>query len=122
MFKADCNSRRSYEEEAYGMLDDWRLSMPRRPSESCPTCAEGSQEVDDLKLEGQQLKAEVVELKAEVERLKAEVVELKYVRTLLEARAQKPPPAHDTAVSADDTKDAVHIAVPEDEEDISHDG
>ena len=66
------------------MLDEWRLSMPCRPSKerfwSCPTCAEGhqdpkptttdtaesaSQEVDDLKLEVQQLKAEVVELKDE---------------------------------------------------------
>ena len=72
------------EDEACRMLDEWRLSMPCRPSKerfwSCPTCAEGhqdpkptttdtaesaSQEVDDLKLEVQQLKAEVVELKDE---------------------------------------------------------
>ncbi|MDA8584320.1 septum formation initiator family protein, partial [bacterium] len=83
-------------DEACRMLEEWRLSMPCRPSEerfwSCPTCAEehqdpkptttdtaesASQEVDDVKLRIQQLKAEVVELKAEVERLKAEVVELK---------------------------------------------
>ena len=115
MFKADCNSRRSYEEEAYAMLDDWRPSMPREPSKecfwSCPTCAEGhqdpkpttmdtaesaSQEVDDLKLEVQQLQAEVVELKAEGERLKAEVVELKDEDTKQTTKAR---PGHTIVVA-----------------------
>ena len=91
------------EDEAYGMLDEWRLAMPRRHSKfrnwSCPSCrgywtepepttadAAGSAATDTagsadatatsldvLKLEVQQLKAEVVELKAEVIELKAEV-------------------------------------------------
>ena len=77
------------EDEACRMLDEWRLSMPCRPSKerfwSCPTCAEGHQDpkptttdtAESASQEVQQLKAEVVELKAEVERLKAEVVELK---------------------------------------------
>ena len=92
---------------------------------------------DALKLEVVELKAEVVELKAEVERLRGEVHEhyahvrereeailaraLQMVRRQV-AAAQKPPPAHDTLVSADDTKDAVDIAVPGDAEEISHDG
>ena len=98
------------EDEACRMLDEWRLSMPCRPSKerfwSCPTCAEGhqdpkptttdtaesaSQEVDDLKLEVQQLKAEVVELKAEVERLKAEVVELQDEDTKQTTKARHGP-------------------------------
>ena len=91
------------EDEAYGMLDEWRLSMPRRHSKfrnwSCPSCrgywdepeptttdAAGSAATDTagsadatatsldvLKLEVQQLKEEVVELKAKVIELKAEV-------------------------------------------------
>ena len=95
---------------------------------------------DALQLEVVALKAEVVELKAEVERLKAEAHEhvayqaahdeeilaraLQMVRREVTA-AQKPPPAipaADIPVSADDTRDAVDIAVPEDAEDISHDG
>ena len=161
------------EEEAYGMLDEWRLSMKGRQSKnrnwSCPSCrtwwdeeptttetaetaatdAAGSAgqladaadaaatPFDALKLEVVELKAEVVELKAEVERLRGEVHEhyahvrereevilaraLQMVRRQV-AAAQKPPPAHDIPVSADDTKDAVDIAVPGDAEEISHDG
>ena len=91
------------EEEAYGMLHEWRLSMPRRKYHqrnwSCPCCAKWWQDttptatdtagsagepaakrailLPNVRQEVQQLKAEIVELKAEVERLNAEVVELK---------------------------------------------
>ena len=91
------------EDEASGMLDEWRLSMQGRPSKfrywSCPSCrgywteqeptttdAAGSAATDTagstdatatsldvLMLEVQQLKEEVVELKAKVIELKAEV-------------------------------------------------
>ena len=110
------------------MLDEWRLSMPCRPSKerfwSCPTCAEGhqdpkptttdtaesaSQEVDDLKLEVQQLKAEVVELKAEVERLKAEVVELKDEDTKQTTKA-RPGPTIVVAFTEDEAKEMRDIA------------
>ena len=96
------------EDEAYGMLEEWRLSMPNKQDRyrffSWPICAEWYE--DDMKeattataeaasqlapttatttdtaesasQEVQQLKAEVVELKAEIERLKPEVVELKF--------------------------------------------
>ena len=91
------------EDEAYGMLDEWRLSMPCRPSKerfwSCPTCAEGHQDpkptttdtAESASQEVQQLKAEVVELKAEVERLKAEVVELKDEDTKQTTKARPGP-------------------------------
>ena len=65
------------EEEAYGMLGGWQLSMPQllrshlRCNWSCPKC------VDEYWNERDQLKAEVVQLKAEVEWLKAAFVELK---------------------------------------------
>ena len=163
------------EDEAYAMLKEWRLSMPReqynRRNWSCPKCVDGywkerdqrrsgtagsastdtagsagqladatdaaATPFDALKLEVVELKAEVVELKAEVERLRWEVHghyahvrerdEVILARALQMVRrqvaaAQKPPPAHDTPVSADDTKDAVDIAVPGDAEEISHDG
>ena len=84
------------EEEAYGMLHEWRLSMPRRKYHqrnwSCPRCAEWWQEttptatdtagsagqpaakrailLPNLRQEVQQLKAEVVQLKAEVDKWK----------------------------------------------------
>ena len=83
------------EDEAYAMLEEWRLSMPRekylRRNWSCPKCVDeywkerdqrrsdtaGSAATDTpfdaLKLEVVELKAEVVELKAEVERLRGEV-------------------------------------------------
>ena len=95
------------EEEAFGMLHEWRLSMPNRKYQhrnwSCPRCAEYWQDTtptatdtaeaasqlapttatrtdtaESASEEVQQLKAEVVELKAEIERLKADVVELKF--------------------------------------------
>ena len=141
------------------MLEEWRLSMPRKKYNcrnwSCPKCVDeywneqdqrrsdtaGSAATDTpfdaLKLEVVELKAEVAELKTEVEKLGwkvhrhyAHVRErdeeilaraLQMVRRQV-AAAQKPPPAHDTLVSADDTKDAVDIAVPGDAEEISHDG
>ena len=91
------------EEEAFGMLNEWRLSMRGRAKEarnwSCPKCAEYWQDptptttdtagsagqiadaadaaatpFDALKLEVVELKAEVVELKAEVERLRCEIL------------------------------------------------
>ena len=70
------------EDEACRMLDEWRLSMPCRPSKerfwSCPTCAEGHQDpkptttdtAESASEEVRQLKAEVVELKAEVDKWK----------------------------------------------------
>ena len=86
----------SNEEEAYGMLHEWRLSMPRRKYHqrnwSCPRCAEWWQDttptatdtagsagqpaakrailLPNLRQEVQHLKAEVVELKAEVDKWK----------------------------------------------------
>ena len=73
------------EEEAYGMLDEWRLSMPKMPSKyraqyfketketTTSTCESAGQLAhaaatlfDGLKAEVQQLEAEVVGLKAEV--------------------------------------------------------
>ena len=91
------------ENEAYGMLHEWRLSMPRRKYHqrnwSRPRCAELWQDTTptatdaagsagqpaakrailrpNLRWGVQQLKAEVVELKAEIRILKAEIVELK---------------------------------------------
>ncbi|MDA8584341.1 hypothetical protein N9L68_08890 [bacterium] len=116
------------EEDAYGMLDEWRLLMPSKPIKlcfwSCPTCAEGHQdpkptttdtaesarqEVDDLKLEVQQLKAEVVELKAEVERLKAEAVELKDEDTKQTTKA-RPGPTIVVAFTEDEAKEMRDIA------------
>ena len=69
------------EEEAYGMLGGWQLSMPQLPRShlrrnwSCPKC------VDEYWNERDQLKAEVVQLKAEVAWLKAAFVELKCADT-----------------------------------------
>ena len=91
------------EDEAYGMLDEWRLSMPRRQSKnrnwSCPRCrtwwdeeptttetaetaatdAAGSagQLADAAAASFDALQLEVVALKAEVVELKAEVERLK---------------------------------------------
>ena len=85
-----------HEEEAYGMLHEWRLSMPRRKYHqrnwSRPRCAEWWQGTTptatdaagsagqpaakrailqpNLRWEVQQLKAEVVEVKAEVDKWK----------------------------------------------------
>ena len=94
--------------EAYGMLKEWRLSMPNRQEKyrfwACPICKEWYEDdkkeattdtaeaasqlapttatttdtAESASQEVQQLKAEVVELKAEIERLKADVVELKF--------------------------------------------
>ena len=84
------------EEEAYGMLHEWRLSMPRRKYHqrnwSCPCCAKWWQDttptatdtagsagepaakrailLPSVRKEVQQLKAEIVELKAEVDKWK----------------------------------------------------
>ena len=84
------------EEDAYGMLNEWRLSMPGRRSQkrnwSCPTCAEYWQDttptatdtagsagelaakrailLPNVRQEVWQLKAEIVELKAEVDKWK----------------------------------------------------
>ena len=92
------------EDEAYGMLDEWRLSMPRRHSKfrnwSCPACREywdepeptttdtagtaatntAATSFDALKAAATSfdaLELEVVALKAEVVDLKAEVERLK---------------------------------------------
>ena len=86
-------------EEAYGMLEKWRLDSDERQAHwSCPACCEywdgrerattdtagtaatntTTTSFDARELEVVALKAEVGELKAEIERLKAEVVELKY--------------------------------------------
>ena len=85
-----------HEEEAYGMLHEWRLSMPRRKYHqrnwSCPRCAEwwpdrtptgtdaagsaGQPAAKRINLQGnerwqvEELKAEVIELKAEVDKWK----------------------------------------------------
>ena len=96
------------EDEAYGMLEKWRLSIPKRQEKyrfwACPICKEWYEDdkieattdtaesasqlapttatttdtAESASQEVQQLKAEVVELKAEIERLKAEVVQLKF--------------------------------------------
>ena len=84
------------EEEAYGMLHEWRLSMPRRKYHqrnwSCPRCAKWWQDttptathttgsagepaakrailLPSVRKEVQQLKTEIVELKAEVDKWK----------------------------------------------------
>ena len=84
------------EEEAYGMLHEWRLSMPRRQYHqrnwSCPCCAKWWQNttptatdtagsagepaakraklLPNVRQEVRQLKAEIVELKAEVDKWK----------------------------------------------------
>ena len=84
------------EEEAYGMLHEWRLSMPRRKYHqrnwSCPCCAKWWQDttptatdtagsagepaakrailLPNVRQEVWQLKAEIVELKAEVDKWK----------------------------------------------------
>ena len=105
------------EEEAYGMLHEWRLSMPRRQYHqrnwSCPCCAKWWQDttptatdtagsagepaakraklLPNVRQEVWQLKAEIVELKAEVERLNAEVVELKDVDTKQTTKARPGP-------------------------------
>ena len=83
------------EEEAYGMLHEWRLSMPRRKYHqrtwSCPCCAKWWQDTtptatDAAGSAGQlaahaaapssdALRSEVEQLKAEVETLKAEVLQ-----------------------------------------------
>ena len=87
------------EEEAYGMLDGWRLSIPGKPSKlrfwSCPTYAEYWQDpkpkttdtietagtLDTVETAGQLVHAaalvfatDVVRLNAEIERPKAEIV------------------------------------------------
>ena len=94
------------EDEAYGMLDEWRLSMPRRQSKnrkwSCPSCrtwwdeeptttetaetaatdAAGSAgQLADQRMQRASfdaLQLEVVALKAEVVELKAEVERLRW--------------------------------------------
>ena len=84
------------EEKAYGMLHEWRLSMPRRKYHqrnwSCPRCAKWWQDttptatdtagsagepaakrailLPNVRQEVWQLKAEIVELKAEVDKWK----------------------------------------------------
>ena len=91
------------EEQAYGMLHAWRLSVPGKQYSqrnwSCTSCAKWYANSDDgdngeetaatttttatsgsVSQGVQQLKAEVVELKAEIERLEAEVAELKFGR------------------------------------------
>ena len=77
------------EEEAYGMLHEWRLSMPRRKYQqrnwSCPRCAEWWQgttptATDTLGSAGQPAAKRAIllpNLRNEVQQLKAEVVEMK---------------------------------------------
>ena len=77
------------EEEAYGMLHEWRLSMPRRKYHqrnwSCPRCAEWWQDTtptatDTAGSAGQPAAKRAIllpNLRQEVEQLKVEVVQLK---------------------------------------------
>ena len=90
------------EDEAYGMLEEWRLSMPKRQEKyrfwACPICKEWYKEdkketttdtaeaassqlahaaVTAAAAEVDDLKSEVQQLKAEINGLKAEVGELK---------------------------------------------
>ena len=138
------------EEEAYGMLGGWRLSMPQLPRShlrrnwSCPNCVDeywnerdqrrsdtaGSAATDTpfdaLNLDVVELKAEVVELKAEVERLRGEVhghyahVRAKDEEMLARAFQMVRREIRRGAVP-DDNPDAVDIAVPEEGEETSHD-
>ena len=131
------------------MLEEWRLSMPRkkynRRNWSCPKCVDeywnerdqrrsdtaGSAAThtpfDALKLEVVELKAEAVELKAEVERLRGEVhghcahVRERDEEILARALQMVREKIGQRAVP-DDTGDAVDIAVPEEAEETSHDG
>ena len=96
------------EDSAYGMLEEWRLSVPNKQEEyrfwACPICkrwyeddkkeattatAEAASQLlpttatttdtaESASQDVQQLKADVVELNAEIDRLKADVVELKF--------------------------------------------
>ena len=97
------------EEEAYGMLGGWQLSMPQLPRShlrrnwSCPKC------VDEYWNERDQLKAEVVELKAEVEWLKAAFVELKCADTKQTTDA-RPGPTIVVAFTEDEAKEMRDIA------------
>ena len=97
------------EEEAYGMLGGWQLSMPQLPRShlrrnwSCPKC------VDEYWNERDQLKAEVVQLKAEVEWLKAAFVELKCADTKQTTDA-RPGPTIVVAFTEDEAKEMRDIA------------
>ena len=131
------------------MLEEWRLSMPRKKSNrrnwSCPKCVDeywkerdqrrsdtaGSAATDTpldaLKLEVVELKAEVVELKAEVERLRGEVHgHYAHARErdqeILDRASQMVRREIRRRAVPDDTRDAVDIAVPEESEETSHDG
>ena len=97
------------EEEAYGMLGGWQLSMPQLPRShlrrnwSCPKC------VDEYWNERDQLKAEVVQLKAEVEWLKAAFVELKCADTKQTTDARRGPTIV-VAFTEDEAKEMRDIA------------
>ena len=81
---------------------------------------------DALKLDVVELKAEVVELKAEVERLRSEVhghyAHVRERDEVILARALQMVRREVTAAQKPSLLDVVDIAVPEDAEDISHDG
>ena len=136
------------EEEAYGMLGGWQLSMPQLPRShsrrnwSCPKCVDeywkerdqrrsdraGSAATDTpfdaLKLEVVELKAKVVELEAEVERLRGEVREhyahaRERDQEILDRASQMVRRASRRSAVPHDTRDAVDIAVPEEGEEQS---
>ena len=125
------------EDEACRVLEEWRLSMPCRPSKerfwSCPTCAEGHQDpkptttdtAESASQEVQQLKAEVVRLNAELWRLKADVVELKFELLAGVQRHKAYQAAHDEDIQKlkqkVDKLTAQVTAVPDDD-DSSHEG
>ena len=136
------------EEEAYGMLGGWQLSMPQllrshlRCNWSCPKCVDeywkerdqrrsdraGSAATDTpfdaLKLEVVELKAKVVELEAEVERLRGEVHgHYAHARErdqeILDRALQMVRRESRRSAVPHDTRDAVDIAVPEEGEEQS---
>ena len=117
-------------EEAYGMLEKWRLDSDERQAHwSCPACREywdgrepattdtagtaatntAATSFDARELEVVALKAEVGEVKAEIERLKAEVVELKDEDTKQTTKA-RPGPTIVVPFTEDEAKEMRDIA------------
>ena len=131
------------------MLEEWRLSMPRKKSNrrnwSCPKCvdeywnerdqrrsdtagpAATHTPFDALKLEVVELKAEAVELKADVERLEGQV-HGHYAHgrerdeAILARALQMVRREIRRSAVPHDTRDAVDIAVPEEGAETSHGG
>ena len=138
------------EDEAYGMLEEWRLSMPKRQEKyrfwACPICKEWYKEdkketttdtaeaassqlahaaVTDAAAEADDLKSEVEQLKAEINGLKEEVVELKFELKAEVHRHVAYRAAHDEDIQKlkqkVDKLTAQVTAVPDDD-DSSHEG